>query len=200
MAEKFNLGPSFLLVNNGNPATDTDWVIALTQDVTVNAENVAAFRQGAFVGVELMQGASLPSKPTVAAQLLDMQLSLLKEFFIGGSVVSSGGYDSVALPDTLQFLSASDFPSLAIIPLDQAGDGVDAELAFWLPSAYIQGPSGWGWTRPEDGSDPVRRYNLNIMGVIDESIVSTARAGFWGPPGAHSLSWAIPTLNTAAIG
>jgi hypothetical protein len=202
MADNFNIGAAFFCVNNGDPTDTADWVVTFAQDVEINTQNAAAFRQGAFVPSQLMQGVSLLSRPSMTVQLIDTQLPLLKEFFVGGAVTSSGGFDAVSFPDTAQFLTAASFPYVAVIPLAEATgtNDEDAEHGFWLPNGYITGPSGLGYTRPEDGSDPARRYSISVMGVIDESLAATFRAGFWGDPAAFSLTWVLPSLNTAALG
>jgi hypothetical protein len=92
---------------------------------------------------------------------------------------------------------------VAIIPLAQVTGTNDENAAsgIWLPRAYIQGPTGIGWTRPEDGSDPARRYNVSVTGILLNTLLTAGyRAGFIGPPAAHGLNWALPALSTTELG
>ena len=136
-------------------------------------------------------------------------VELVGEFEITGAdtINNAGGTATTADTLTVKYETGDLLPMVAIIPIadvanvTQGTNDENAPQGIWLPRAYIQGPTGIGWTRPEDGSDPARRYNVSVTGILLNTL-STAgyRAGFRGPPAAHGLNWALPALSATELG
>ena len=146
----------------------------------------------------------MPPAPEVQVQLHDTGLSILKEFLLGVSQVSTGtgGTLKAAQPLGDAFARIENPPTLAIIPLSEISDGVNAENGFWLPGVYISSIADIVNNRPSENeiSNPM---TVTFMGAYTEqdqastpvSIQEGCRMGFFGPPGAltPSLSWSLPS-------
>lgn len=139
----------------------------------------------------------------------DDEVELVGEFEITGAdtINNAGGTDTTGDTLTVKYETGDLLPLLAFVPLQdvanitQGTNDEHAPNAFWLPRAYIQGPQDFGWTRPEDGSDPAKRYQINVRGIFLNTLDTPGyRAGFFGPPAAHGLNWALPALDPTEIG
>lgn len=141
--------------------------------------------------------------PVATVPLYPASRALLSSLLPGSKIVTDageGGKSALVFGQPGR-IPEEDVPTLVLIPVDQAAEGVDADDAIWFPAMGVIEAGQFVFRLPE-GDDAGSPMSFQLGGLYrekdqaDEPIMKDARTGWMGSPKAVGLEdWSLPDLT-----
>lgn len=209
MADEFReiLGVCHILVGDPTIAAGAGMKYAgkTRGDVTVALNLLTAYARADQAGAVPLASSGYTGgvRPVATVPLYPASKAILSSMLPGSKIVTSAGEDAKS---ALVFgepgrIAEEDVPTLVLIPVDQAADGVGADDAIWFPAMGVLEAGQFVFRLPEgdDAGSPMSFQFGSLYREKDQAgdaILKSARNGWMGAPAAVGLDdWTLPALT-----
>lgn len=208
MAGEFReiLGVCHILVGDPTEAAGAGmkYVGKTRGDVTVALNLLTAYARADQAGAVPLASSAYTAgvRPVVTAPLYPASKAVLSSLLPGTKIVTEAepGTKSAIVFGEPGRIPEEDVPTMVLVPVDQAADGVNADDAIWLPAMGVLEAGQFVFRLPEgdDAGSPMSFQFGSLYRETDQAgtaIVKAARNGWMGAPKAVGLAdWTLPDL------
>lgn len=201
------LGVCHILVGDPTEADGAGMIYAgkTRGDVTVQLNLLTAYARADQAGAVPLASSGYTGgvRPVATVPLYPSSRQVLSSMLPGSKIVTDAepGGKSALVFGAPGRIPEDEVPTMVLVPVDQAADGVDADDAIWFPAMGVLEAGQFVFRLPE-GDDAGSPMSFQFGGLYrekdqaDEPIMKGARTGWMGSPKAVGLAdWSLPNLT-----